>query len=71
MVNFDDNGEITSYDADNSGPVPTNDEGLAALRAWTSGDAVADPVVVSTYEAFWPRMSWRLPSRSRHHHRQP
>ena len=51
VVNFDDNGEITSYDADNSGPVPTNDEGLAALRAWSSGDAVADPVVVSTYEA--------------------
>jgi 2',3'-cyclic-nucleotide 2'-phosphodiesterase (5'-nucleotidase family) len=51
VVNFDDNGEITSYDADNSGPVPTNDEGLVALRAWTSGDAVADPVVVSTYEA--------------------
>ncbi len=51
VVNFDDNGEITSYDADNSGPVPTNDEGVAALRAWTSGDAVADPVVVSTYEA--------------------
>ena len=51
LVHFDDNGEITSYDADNSGPVPTNDEGVAALRAWTSGDAVADPVVVSTYEA--------------------
>ena len=51
LVNFDDNGDITSYDADNSGPVPTNDEGLAALRAWTSGDAVADSVVVSTYEA--------------------
>ena len=47
LVNFDDNGDITSYDADNSGPVPTNDEGVAALRAWTSGDAVADPVVVS------------------------
>ena len=31
VVNFDDNGEITSYDADNSGPVPTNDEGLLAL----------------------------------------
>ena len=51
VVNFDDNGEIISYDAESSGPVPTNDEGVAALRAWTSGDAVADPVVVSTYEA--------------------